>query len=909
MKKVKTKLLIMMFGIIIVTFLIFLGAYFYLSTNFIRRQAGNTFVNMANVVSTEVNSEVTSDFLLFKADTDELLNDMGGEVTNTSIGLVANKESYFEDLKYLRNYKVGFIIEGESEDAASDYVIDGEHYLVDIENNKQINYLNDIAIYKFSNLLVDNTDSTAYFFLRYKNVILYVDAAEYFTPLLKNVTDMPTNKYFIMENDANILIYEGSNLTNKKIYSVLKQDTNFNYKMSIVREDLLEKRSGYGLFDIDDVSSFLVYSPVFSELLEKPLFIGYTLRYTDAVENSEYRTSINYLRYVSIVVFSAVLIILSITLYVAARRYTKREQDFTLSKVNQFFIKPYAMTINRHGDILKKNKTFITEVENSRQYHNVNDLKIYNMEEIDVLSYVKGQKTFIIKFEGKGDKVEYVRFISVKTGNRYTAIGENCTKEVEENEKNMRVAMYNSVTSLPNRLVFDRDVNELCASGKLYVSNNSVIALDIIDFNKINRLFGYSAADNMLKEISTRFGELLADYNATIYNIRTSLFIAVVRDLENYGLLLSWIKTAISKLEDPIEIKRGYFTSIEVRMGLFNIEASQMEAVDSRHIYECVMTALDRSKNTRLTKFSVYSSDYGKSLSRDQIMEQDLAEAIKNKEFIMYFQAQFNTKIKRIVGFEALIRWDNPKYRLDSPEHFITIAEKNGMITEIGRFVIEQTFDFAKRIEKTGIHISMNVSPVQLLQSGFVNELIESFKEHDLKPGSIAVEITETFLMENSDVVISKLKLLRDAGFSVHLDDFGVGYSSMLYLKDLPVDTIKIDKEFTKHMINDKYSRVIVTKVVQIAVNLGLNVIAEGVETERQADLLLKAGCRIIQGYLISKAIPENDAIELIKKYLGDVDIDSSDVSMLDNEIEIDEEDLALLSDDEDDKKKKGSKK
>ena len=334
-----------------------------------------------------------------------------------------------------------------------------------------------------------------------------------------------------------------------------------------------------------------------------------------------------------------------------------------------------------------------------------------------------------------------------------------------------------------------------------------------------------------------------------------------------------------------------------------------MEAVDAHHIYECVMTALDRSKNTRLTKFSVYSSDYGKSLSRDQIMEQDLAEAIKNKEFMMYFQAQFNTKIKRIVGFEALIRWDNPKYRLDSPEHFITIAEKNGMITEIGRFVIEETFSFAKKIEKTGIHISMNVSPVQLLQSGFVNELIESFKAHDLKPGSIAVEITETFLMENSDVVISKLKLLRDSGFSVHLDDFGVGYSSMLYLKDLPVDTIKIDKDFTKHMISDKYSRVIVTKMVQIAVNLGLSVIAEGVETERQADVLLKAGCRIIQGYLISKAIPEDDAVELIKKYLGDVDIDESDVSMLDGEAEIDEEDLSLLSDDEPAEKKKGSKK
>ena len=555
------------------------------------------------------------------------------------------------------------------------------------------------------------------------------------------------------------------------------------------------------------------------------------------------------------------------------------------------------------------NKTYRNEVPNHGDIRNVNDFKIYEMEEVDVLGYVKAQKSFVVELKKDETQTDYLRFLSIKTGRKYTLVGENCTKEINEIAKNKKVAMFNGVTNLPNKLVFDSDVNNMCASGQLYVTNNSVISLDILDFAKINRLFGFAAADNMVKQTSARLGELLRDFNATIYNIRTSIFVAVVKDIDNYNTMISWLKTAVTKLEDPIEIKHGYFTSIEVRMGLFNIEASQMEAVDSKHIYECVMTALDRAKNTRLTKYSVYSSDYGKSLSRDQIMEQDLVKAIANKEFMMYFQAQFNTKIKRIVGFEALIRWDNPKYRLDSPEHFITIAEKNGMITEIGRFVIEETFTFAKRIENTGIHISMNVSPVQLLQSGFVNELIESFQAHNLKPGSVAVEITETFLMENSDVVISKLKLLRDAGFSVHLDDFGVGYSSMLYLKDLPVDTIKIDKEFTKHMISDRFSRVIVTKIVQIAVNLGLSVIAEGVETERQADILLKAGCRVIQGYLISKAIPENDAIELIKKYLGDVDIDKSDVSQIEDENEIDAEDLALLDDVEDTKTKKGSKK
>ncbi len=901
MKKVKTKLLIMMFSIIIVAFVIFGVGYLYLSSNFIKRQAGNTFVNMSDVVATEINTEVVSDYRLFKEGTDNLITSIGGEINSTSINNVGNALAFY-NLVYTHDYKVGYIIGDE-------FIIEGTHYSVDKENNKQVNYLHEIAIYKFSNLLVNSNDTTTYLIYRYRNVILYFNAVNFFTPLLKNVTDMPTNRYYIMENNANILLYEGSEITNRKIYSVLTQDTNFNYKINNVTDDLNEERSGYGMFDIDGVSSFLIYSPVFSEELENPLFIGYMLKYTDAVENDDYQASIDYLRYSLIVIFVSILIILGVTLYVAARRYTKREQDFNLSKLSQFYIKPYAIKVNRHGDIISKNKTFRNDVDTDGSIHTVNDLKIYSQDEVEVLACVKAQKSFVIEVERAENVKDYVRFISIKTGRFYTVVGDKCTSEINENIKNRRVAMFNGVTNLPNRLVFDKDVNELCASGTLYVSNNSVIALDIIDFNKINRLFGYAAADNMLRQIANRLAETLSDYNYKIYNIRTSLFVAVIREVENYGYMLPWIKNAISRLEEPIEIKKGYFTSIEVRMGLFNVEASQMEAVDSRSIYECAMTALDRSKSTRLTKFSVYSSDYGKSLSRDQIMEQDLAKAIENKEFMMYFQAQFNTKIKRIVGFEALIRWDNPKYRLDSPEHFITIAERNGMITEIGRFVIEETFNFAKRIEKTGIHISMNVSPVQLLQSGFVNELIEAFQAHNLKPGSIAVEITETFLMENSDVVISKLKLLRDAGFSVHLDDFGVGYSSMLYLKDLPVDTIKIDKEFTKHMMSDKFSRVIVTKIVQIAVNLGLNVIAEGIETERQADILLKSGCRIIQGYLISKAIPGPEAVELIKKYLGDVDLEDSDVSQLDDEAEIDEEDLALLSDVETENTKKGSKK
>ena len=314
-------------------------------------------------------------------------------------------------------------------------------------------------------------------------------------------------------------------------------------------------------------------------------------------------------------------------------------------------------------------------------------------------------------------------------------------------------------------------------------------------------------------------------------------------------------------------------------MGMYSIEGAKAANLTAASIYDSAYSALERAKNSRLLKTAIYNNEFGQSLSRDQLMEQDLFTAVKNREFIMFFQPQYNTRIGKIVGFEALIRWSNPKYLHEQVENYIKMAERNGLIMDIGRIVIEETFKFAKAIEDSGIHISMNVSPAQLLHSGFVNELESYYDQYQLKKGMISIEITETFLMENSADVITKLRLLKDKGFGVHLDDFGIGYSSMLYLKDLPVDTIKIDKEFIKDATSDKASRNIVTRIVQLALGLDLNLVAEGVETEKQMDFLSRIGCDVIQGYLISKPVDETGALDLIKKYNGNYKVSVEDIN------------------------------
>ncbi|MFA6843413.1 MAG: EAL domain-containing protein, partial [Bacilli bacterium] len=284
----------------------------------------------------------------------------------------------------------------------------------------------------------------------------------------------------------------------------------------------------------------------------------------------------------------------------------------------------------------------------------------------------------------------------------------------------------------------------------------------------------------------------------------------------------------------------------------------------------CASTALQRAKESQLSKYMVYDSEFGNVLSRAQIMEQDLIISIQKKQFVMFYQPQYDSSKKKIIGLEALIRWNNPKYRNENPENYIKMAEKNGAIVELGRLIIDESFKFAKTIEDTGIHISINVSPAQLLHSGFVNEVLNLFKQYQLKKNSIAIEITETFLMENSEVVIAKIKILREAGFEIHLDDFGTGYSSILYLKDLPIDVIKIDKEFTNKFLIDKYSRVITTKIAQMAFGLDLKTIVEGVTTEKQMKAFAKIGCNVIQGYYISKPVDNIKIVELIKEINGE---------------------------------------
>ena len=240
---------------------------------------------------------------------------------------------------------------------------------------------------------------------------------------------------------------------------------------------------------------------------------------------------------------------------------------------------------------------------------------------------------------------------------------------------------------------------------------------------------------------------------------------------------------------------------------------------------------------------------------------------LQNGDFYLEYQPQYSLSQDRIIGFEALFRVNRRVQINVGIQDIINYAEQSGHMVTLGDFIFRTGMQFAKSIEGMGVSISLNVSLVQLMQTGFVDNFLNIYRSLELKPGSISVEVTESYLMQTLDETLEKLNVLRANGIDIHLDDFGTQYSSFSYLKSLPISTIKIDQSFVRDVHKNEYSRLIIKTIVDISRNLKLDTICEGVETPQQMALVKSFGCDVIQGYAISRSVGDEKAREMITNY------------------------------------------
>jgi len=520
-----------------------------------------------------------------------------------------------------------------------------------------------------------------------------------------------------------------------------------------------------------------------------------------------------------------------------------------------------VIRIDLDGKVIFTNKTF-KQIFGIRKIENVDNIIDVDTGE-SILNTVKEHKAFECSIEISDEEVRYFSLTPLQISQSYYLMGTDITIDYLRRKHLFLMSCRNEITNCDNQFSLTNNYKHIVLNSSFY--DIAFVEYNISKYEEIIGLFGRTNFNILLNDFLTIIHETFTDL--AIYHINDAKFIVVFLNL-NIEEVTDKIKQSLDILRRPFQIRQNHIY-IKCKIVVYNLKKEDANEVSLDTIQNKLELALKNIADFSTKDYIVYEPAMDNVIEAAGEMEKDLINGLASDEFAMYLQPQYDVISNRIDGFEALIRWVNPKYIDKSPQVYIELAEQRGYMLDIGRYVVKETFKLAKLLEPYNVHVSMNVSPIQLLQVGFVQQLIDEFKVLRLKPGSIAIEITETFLMGNIQLMTEKLKRLKEMGFHIHLDDFCTGYSSMLYLKDLPVDTLKIDKEFTKYIETNKVHASIVKTICQLGTSLDMDIICEGVENQAQSDLAKRFGARLIQGYLIGKAVPYEEAIELLDKYNG----------------------------------------
>lgn len=421
-----------------------------------------------------------------------------------------------------------------------------------------------------------------------------------------------------------------------------------------------------------------------------------------------------------------------------------------------------------------------------------------------------------------------------------------------------RMAYYDLVTNIPNWNFFNKRLNDYISN---YNSNNlgkfAVFKVDLDNFKNVNDTYGHEYGDKLLKAMGESVLRGLGE-DFVVARTGGDEFLILQPKISNKLDAVDTVEKLLDILNGFWQIdEKEFFASVSIGITIYPDDGSECTGI-LRNVDIAVNKAKDLGKN--LYKF--FEISMHDEIMRRTGLEKQLRKALKYNEFKLYYQPQINIENRKIVSFEALIRWNNKKFGWVSPGEFIKIAEETGLIVPIGEWVLRTACLQNKEWKKQGYvydFISVNVSTIQLQNSEFVNMVKRVLKETDTRPEALEVEITESVMMESLDLNLNALNELKHIGVRVALDDFGTGYSSLNYLKSLPINTLKIDKTFIDGLCKNSYEEIITEQIINLAHRMDLEVVAEGVEQEEQLKSLEGKHCNKIQGYYFARPLPAEE--------------------------------------------------
>jgi diguanylate cyclase (GGDEF)-like protein len=422
------------------------------------------------------------------------------------------------------------------------------------------------------------------------------------------------------------------------------------------------------------------------------------------------------------------------------------------------------------------------------------------------------------------------------------------------------LALHDALTDLPNRiLVIDR-AEQLLARARRNDVPVTALFVDIDGFKQINDRYGHQAGDEILRHVGARLNAVLRDSD-TVGRLGGDEFVMLVDQLGLDAAPELVAERILDVLRQPIELTRGgSAVSLTASIGIATGRPASAEA-----LMQDADLALYRAKAVGKGGYVKFESSMQVAAQDRIVLETDLADALAAGQFFLVYQPMVDLQSERIVGAEALLRWRHPVNGVISPEVFIPIAEDNGLIIPIGRWVLQQACaqNVAWRQRGHPLNISVNVSARQLERPEFVEEVRRALTGTGIDPTTLTLEITETALMRNPDVTARLLAELKTLGIRIAVDDFGTGYSSLAYLRQFPVDSLKIDRTFTVGLAISSEARTLTHTLIQLGAALGLQTLAEGVEQYSQVRELRREGCNLAQGYLFARPLHPND-LELL---------------------------------------------